>query len=477
MIIIKGDEVMNNNEPNNDSNNELSALSLGTTDNSMETLNEPINEIPSAVGSIPEPIESTNLNKAPESINDVSLNINSLPNNEEIKSNEVTTDINTLQNPSEVKPEDNNLSDSTNVSPNTQSIEQQSAVPVAPVNYDIPEVIDNTPVYNEIGVVPPITNAPILNQAVAESVSDDVPHKKPMSKPLFVIVILLALIAVGGGVYAFLSLASNRVEVLTKTVLIEQGSSVPTDINVYATFKNIDSSTCNFDTTDITNTDTLGSEYKFRISCADKTYIGKAKIVDTKAPNVTLKEVLVGIDGEVAVEDFIDDCQDTSKCSYRFKDEEKLKEYLSSASSYHVPIIVSDEAGNEVEVTGTLKVSEDSGSSTVSLICTIENDGITEVNKFGLSKGEFNKKTNRSYTFTLSSSDYNKLKEENKDKTEMTYKDITGKPTFDDATNTLTLTKNISYDDLTKEVGSSVPTSFAELKSLFENKDYTCSIG
>ncbi len=69
------------------------------------------------------------------------------------------------------------------------------------------------------------------------------------------------------------------------------------------------------------------------------------------------------------------------------------------------------------------------------------------------------------------------MKVENKDKKEVSYLDVTGVPTFDDDSLTLTLTKKIAYSDLVSEIGSEIPSSYGELKQFFELKDYTCSIG
>ena len=435
---------MNGNYENN--NEGLNAVSLGSIDNSNQNLNVPINDIP-PVTPIPE-------EDSMEVLDDVPSVTPEVLNNEAV-----------IDNPTQVEPDINAI-------PEVPPLE-----PVAPVNYEIPEVIDNAPVFNDIGTVPPISDIPIVNN-IAEPAEPIKPKKKGMNKTLFVVLIILALCAVGGGVYVLLNKA-NKLPVQTKLVKIEAGSSVSTDIDDYAIFNNIDSSVCNFDTSEITDTNTIGAKYRFRITCGDKSYWGNATIVDTTKPDVTLKEVNASVNEEITAEDFIAECKDFSKCSYAFKDEAKLKEYLSTPSSYHVPIIVKDESGNEVEVTGTLIVNENS-VSTMSLKCSKSNDKYEELNKFGLNEEDntFNKSTKREYTFKFESKDeYEKLRDENKDKSEITYLDITGAPSFDDEDLILTLTKKIAYSDLVTEIGSEVPTSYGELKQFFESKDYTCSLG
>lgn len=440
---------------NNENNNEgLNAVSLGSIDNVNENVSVPINDIPPVTPVPEEPVESLNDTPAMEeqTISTAVVNDSEIPNI-----------VNEVSNPTDV-----------NAIPEVAPLE-----PVAPVNYDIPEVIDNAPVFNDIGTVPPISDIPIANNVIAEPAMPETPKKKGMNKTLFVVLIILALCVVGGVVYVFLNKANNsKPSVQTRSVKIEAGTDVSTNIKDYAIFNNMDASTCNFDTSEITDTNKVGAEYRFTITCGDKTYPGKATIVDTTSPDVTLKEVEVSINEDVTAEDFIAECKDISKCSYAFKDEEKLKEYLSTASSYHVPIIVKDEAGNEKEVTGTLNVSEN--ATTMSLVCSKTSDAYEEVSKFGLleSDNTFNKSTKRIYTFKFNEKEeYEKLRDDNKDKKEITYQNMTGAPEFNDDSLTLTLTKKIAYSDLVSEVGSEIPSSYGELKSFFENKEYSCSIG
>lgn len=446
---------------NNENNNEgLNAVSLGSVNNGNQNLNVPIGDI-SPVTPIPEePME-------------VLEDIQSL-DSQSLSPEAVTPDIINNEAPLETQVESLNVQSDINAIPDVPPLE-----PVSPINYDIPEVIDNAPIFNDIGTVPPIADVPIVNSAaIAEPAEPEAPKKKGMNKTLFVVIIILALCAVGGGVYVFLNKANSEPQVELRAVKIEAGSTLSTNIKDYAIFRNIDSSTCNFDTSEITDTSAVGEKYKFRITCGDKTYQGTATIVDTTAPDVTLREVTVGVGENVTAEDFIAECKDASKCSSAFKEEDKLKEYLKSPSSYYVPIIVKDEAGNEKEVSGTLIVSEN--SSTMALVCSKTINDYMETSKFGMSETDntFNKSTMRVYTFKFDSKEaYEKLRDENKDKSEMTYLNMTGTPNFDDDSMTLTLSKKIAYSDLVTEVGSEVPSSYGELKQFFENKEYTCSLG
>ena len=348
---------MNNNE--NQNNESLNTISLG---NVGPTPPEPV----APVASTPEPTPVTPVSPM-EAVPPVPTTENVEPvaplnaeNVESLEANVMDGPLNMEETPQTPVPP---------VAPTPQPAPIPPVSPVAPVspvppvsNYEVPETINNfnsTPVFDDIGTVPPIPNNPVPNVEEPKK-----PKKKGGNKLLFVIVVLLAITAVGVGVYIFLSISSGKNAVVVKQVNIELGSSVSTNINDYATFKNIDVNTCSLDTTKITDTSTLGSEYPFNIKCGEYVYTGKAKIVDTTVPEVTMKEELtVALNSTVKPEDFIENCNDASDCTYEFKEEAKVTEYLKTAASYKIDIIIKDAAGNEVIKTATLTVSNDGATT------------------------------------------------------------------------------------------------------------------
>lgn len=458
---------MNNSENDNQG---LNTISLGNMENSDDNLNVPISDIPPITPL--EPIEtldsldndlSDNQIIEPESVvpvDEVAPAEPSTPIEEDL--------INNMQNDvfhsiGEVPP----INNANNIPP-VQPVE-----PIVPVNYDVPEPINSintTPIFNEIGTIPPIKDGPVVDPVLSNEKDK---KKNKMNKTIFVLIIVLALTAVAVSVYILLHMANvNKVVVNTKNIELEIGSSVSIDINDYATFKNIDSSSCSLDTTAVTDTSVLNAEYTYKVICGALSYTGNIKIVDTVKPEVTLKDVTVAVNGNVSADLFILECADSTECSYAFKEEAKVKEYLKSPESYRVAIVVKDEAGNETEVTGTLTVSN--AVSSVYLICTKEN--ITT--RFGLVDSTFNKVATRVYTFTFATAEeYNSFKTENSGKSEVTYQNIKGVPEFNDQNYTLTLTKNITYDELNQEAGSNLPLTAGDLRTFYENTGYTCSIG
>lgn len=441
---------MNNNVPNNNengNNNDLNAISLGN----INTGN--INDIPP----VP-PVESLDSQPTMD-------NLNNLDNSSSTAVNSNVSSVNSIPPVEPVSP----------VEPLSSIPPVEPVAPVSPVNYDIPETINNfntTPVFNEIGTVPPIPNGPIATPPVMNT--EEPKPKKKGNKLIFVIIIVLLIAAVGVGVYIFLSMSNKtaKISVKTKEVEIEAGSEVSTNIEDYATFTGINSANCSLDTSNITDTSVINAEYSFTVTCGANTYNGTAKIVDKTAPTVVLKEVTVKVGGELEPSDFIETCTDATDCSYTFSDEEVVKGYLNTAASYHVDIIVKDEAGNEVTVTGTLVVTEDDVPE-MYLDCV--KDG--ETLRFGITQGNFTGSIIRYYTFTFEdASTYNTLKDENKDKTEMTYQNVTGTPSFNDDNYTLTISLKVTREELEKEIGKTLPDSYGELRASYISLGYECNL-
>ena len=331
--------------------------------------------------------------------------------------------------------------------------ELQPVEPVAPISYDVPEVINNnneSPFMNEIGTVPPINNIPgnPTPAPTTEPVSE--PPRKKTNKLIFVIIIVLALAAVGVGVYIFLNLAKNKAPLVTiKNVQIELGSEISTNIDDYAFFRNVDKATCSLDTTNL-KSDILDAQYNFTINCRDMgNYRGTVTVVDTTKPEVVTKDLEIGVNGTVIAENFIESCDDASECSYSFQDEEKVKEDITKAGEYEIEISVKDKANNEVIVKAKLTVSENVAK--IYLNCSKTTDDYSVVTKYGLNENEFNN--------------------------EISYKDITGTYEFNDTDKTLKITKTMTYEELTTEAGSEIPTSAGDLRDFYGARGESCMIG
>lgn len=359
-----------------------------------------------------------------------------------------------------------------------------SVQPIEPLNsnYDIPQTINqySGQVFNDIGTVPPVIDNGAGINASSNSAGS---NKKKPNKTTFIIVILLSLVIVASIIYMLLhqgtiKLPSFKKESVTaKEVTIEMGSNVSTDIKDYAIFNNIDSSSCALDVSNITDTNTLNAEYNFTVTCNGTKYTGKAKIVDTIPPVVKTKDVTIGIDGDIKPEDFIVSCDnDTKACTYEFKDANKVKEHVKAESDYKVDIIVKDASGNATEVVGNLKVS--GTYAELYLVCSKNVDSHLEKTKIGSVDNMFNKSAIREYIFTYESEkEYNEIKESSKNTDQITIQNITGTPTFKDETKTITISKNLTAEDLEAEMKTTIPEAIGEIKSLYNTSGYECSFG
>ena len=442
---------MNNNMPNNNSNNgniDLGAVSLGSIDAGN------VNNIPP----VP-PIESidnqTNVDQA--NVSNPSSNVNESINNPVPVADSVATLGNDV---SAVSPE--------NVTP------VNPIPPVSPVSYDVPEAITNfntTPIFNEIGTVPPISDIPVQTPIMN---TEGPKPKKKTNKLIFVIIIVLLITAVGVGVYIFLHMSkkAETPSVVTKNVEIEAGSEISTNIEDYATFKGINSSSCTLDTSNITDTSVFGNEYTFSIKCGNSTYDGKATIVDTVAPSAVSKDVTVQVNGEIKPEDFVSSCNDATECAYAFSDANEVSKYVASAGEYSVDIIVTDKAGNTSTISAMLTVTLDDVPD-LYLSCSLN----SETYKLGITASNFTGKAKRIYTFKFNSADeYNSFKSQNSDKESLTYENVTGIPSFDDDALTLTLTQDLTKAQLDQEEGTTLPNTYGELRQYYNNQGYTCTI-
>ncbi len=444
----------------NNNNNDLNSISLGNM-GSSEVNNTPVSDL------INNSNNNSNINGPVDSLGSVDT-LGQTPNMGNDANNGVIG-------------QDNVGGQNINTNINTPPVNNDINGSVPPINsvppiMDVPQPINDlnvTPFMNEIGTVPPIPDAPInIEPPVGEE--EVKPKKKGMPKIIFVLIVVLALAAVGVGVYIVLGIVKNNVSVVTKEVEIEVNGEISDNIDDYATFTGIDSSECSLDTSGISDTSTIDKEYNFVITCNDTKYTGKAKIVDTVAPNVEVKEVSVGLNENVEASNFIDgECDDETECTYEFEDEEKIKEYLAKEGTYKdVVIIIKDEAGNETKKMATLTVKVTAVGQF--LDCNKSNG---EQIKLGLNdQFLFNKSAMRYHNFTLSEADYNKLKTESADKETITYNNVTGEPLFNDDNKTLVLIETITYEDLVKQFNKEIPENYAELLSFFNDLGYSCKV-
>ena len=89
-------------------------------------------------------------------------------------------------------------------------------------------------------------------------------------------------------------------------------------------------------------------EYEFTLKYNGSTKKGKIVVKDTKAPEVEVKELTVGLDEEFDTSEFITVCNEYSKpCTATFK-KDSDNELYKKEGTYNVTIVIKDEYNNEV---------------------------------------------------------------------------------------------------------------------------------
>ena len=457
-----------NNENNNDGLNSVSLGMVGNIPNmpidnmGIDSLNGPTNVVPVApVAPVPPldintPVMDNNINNNGV----IGSPVVNMPPTFEASNNTLNNGI----------IGDNNLSAMPPVSP---------VAPVPVFNNEPINSFSAPPIFNDIGTIPPISDIPVPNVPIEPINNNGSEKGKIFDKLIFVIIVILILTAIGVGLYIFLEMANRKptTGVRLKNVQLEIGSSIPANLEDYAVFNGVSSANCSLDTSEIKSTDTLNAKYIFKITCGEKVYNGNVEIVDTEKPSVEVKEVSVGLNALVKVDDFINLCTDKTKCSHEFKDSEAVKNHLTRTGSYKVMIVTKDEAGNVTETEASLKVSAEAVAS-LYLVCSKEVNGYTQSDRLGIdADSNFIKVVTRNYVFNLNETNYNAFKTENANKSEGEYNGIKGAFVLNDQTKALTISKKVTYEELKTEMGSEIPLSYSELKTFYRGKGFNCMVG
>ena len=135
-----------------------------------------------------------------------------------------------------------------------------------------------------------------------------------------------------------------------------------------------------------------------------------------------------------------------------------------------VELVVTDGAGNKTEYEGTLVVSEEEAAN-MYLSCRMTNTSYEENIRLAMIDSSFIREATRNYIFTFSEAEYNAFKELNEGSSEVTYNNVTGRPTFNDTDHTVTISMDLSAEEM-----SEYPTAYGQLRSYFSNLGYVCAL-
>lgn len=308
--------------------------------------------------------------------------------------------------------------------------------------------------------------------------------KKPMSKVLFLLIVLILIAGVAFGVYYFLSM-SKKVKITPKTVTIGVGDVISDSLNDYVTVTKGDASTCSLNTTNV-DSSKIGN-YKVTITCGNDTYESTVVVSDLTAPEVKLVPVYKVVNETVDIKDFVLECIDPSNCTTKFVNESTVDNYLKTAGGpYKVEIEAKDSAGNAKTYTGELYVTSVKilvYLNAVSEEQTVENyqakKTVTDIIPIGKIEGtdglSYLNIARRNYKYVFSTKEeYEKVA--NKKEQTLTFDGVTGSASYDDKNMTITLSSDLPLDTLKTENNGNFPTSYQEMKALYDGKGYTTSI-
>ena len=174
-----------------------------------------------------------------------------------------------------------------------------------------------------------------------------------------ILTVLVIIILVVAGVIIYSRFISIRTK---KAITFEVGTKISLKAKDYINNKRIKEELLTLDIDDVekdeNNVLTKVGEYIFYIEYKGKTTKGKVIVQDTTAPTVKTEDLVIGVNEEYELDEFLSVCEDYSKpCTVTLKNEsdESLSE---KAGEYDVPLTVSDSLDNKTSITAKLIVKE-----------------------------------------------------------------------------------------------------------------------
>ena len=342
---------------------------------------------------------------------------------------------------------------------------QQPPVPGAPVPPQAPQAPMPPNPNNQIGMIGGVPTPPPLPSEA------DAKPKKGGKKILIIILAVVLVLGVGFGVYYFLVLAKQKDAKSISPILTTLELGTPLDTSLVANYVNLKgytSSECKVDTN--LDPSTFGT-YEYTVTCGKDSAHSVVEVKDTKAPVVTLREVVVVPGTAVSPEDFVASSSDASPVTYKFEAENDYS--AMDVGSYDVNIIASDSYDNSETFTGKLVIDENAPEHYTSCPST-SSEGTYSVNYvFGITPdGEiYNviKKINWTYADeTEYQTAVNTYKQSN------SLDGFSGAANFDDAGLAITIDVDTTVSDVATELSLDYePSNEDDLDELFEG---TCAL-
>lgn len=298
------------------------------------------------------------------------------------------------------------------------------------------------------------------------------------SKTIIFLLILVLIGAIGFGVYYFLSMTKEKatsISIVTKEVRLELGSNLSTNLTDYATVTGYDTNNCTLDLTNI-NIQKV-STYKFSVTCGKVTQDGTIIVDDTIAPNVVANDLVLLPNSSLKVGDFIESCEDSSNCTYRFS--EDIEDKLSKIGEYDIQIIASDSYNNETVVNAKLTISRN--APVRYLTCVSKEQELESIPasmvhtyRIGITSNETFFNAVRTTKFTYHSlEDYRAMVSQYD--TSLGINEVVGTEIFNESGKSVTIKASKTMEEMNKELNGRLPNDANIMYAYLSGLGYTCN--
>lgn len=359
---------------------------------------------------------------------------------------------------------------------------QIASAPIQPENLET-----SMPSKENIETLPPETS----NTTFTETLTDDfsqvpVPpifeddnknkNKKDGKKGLIGVLIVILILAIGFGVYYFLSIAKDSAtrSITTKELKVELGSVLSNNVEDYATISGFNKNDCKLNLSNV-NVNKV-STYKYIVTCGKENVEGTIIVDDATKPEVLTNDLVLLPNATLKAEDFIAKCFDASKCSYSFKTD--VTNLTSTIGEHEVEILVSDEYNNQNVVKAKLTIS--SVAPVRYLKCSKKEEQLQDISatftdsyKIGIDDKDnfFNAVRSSEFTFNTLS-DYNKAVSDYKE--DAGIHNIIGNTNFYEGNKLIVVKSNKTLEDMNKELNGRLPNNSNVLRAYLSGLGYIC---
>lgn len=177
-------------------------------------------------------------------------------------------------------------------------------------------------------------------------------------KVFFTILFVVLLLSAIGAVYYFYF---YHEPIRLKDIELELGSIPSNDVNDY--LKNISRYDFVLDISKLSvdedgKTNAIG-EYSYEVIVNEDTLRGKIFVVDTTPPEVTLRELIIGLGEEYDLDDFLVTCEDYSVICHVNYANDKDEDLINEEGTHKIKLNISDIHGNTITKTAILIVDKD----------------------------------------------------------------------------------------------------------------------